>query len=128
MAGIIYEHGQFLVGKRIPGGDMGGRWEFPGGKLDGDEKPEETLVREFSEEMGVTVRVGEFITSVPFSHHNGQAQLSAYRVFIPQTDSLTLTEHTDIAWRTLDEIENLEFVDSDRLLLPALREWVKHAR
>ena len=123
IAGIIYSQGQFLIGHRIPVGEMGNRWEFPGGKVDPGETPHETIIREFKEEMGVTVSIGELITTVEFSNRNGTVQLLAYRVFFPSHEEVILTEHSEIKWATLHEIEQMVFVDSDKLLFPYLKKW-----
>ena len=123
IAGIVYAKGKFLIGLRLPKGEMGGRWEFPGGKVDGDESPEEAIVREFREEMGLEAIPESFIASVDFRNKGGPVTLLAYHVSLPDLGGARLTEHLRLDWATLDEIEKLEFVDSDRLLLPYLRKW-----
>lgn len=106
---------------------MGNRWEFPGGKVDPGETPEEALVREFREEMDIAVSVGGFIASAEFTNSGGPVELRAYTVSIPDNPRFVLTEHSGIGWATLDEIERLEFVDSDRLLIPAIKKWCGYA-
>lgn len=123
IAGIIYADGKFLIGHRLPRGEMGNRWEFPGGKVDDGETPEMAISREFREEMGLDVTIGEPITSVEFNNRNGPVQLLAYRVFLPADTAIVLTEHSAIKWATMDEIEQTDFVDSDRLLFPCLKKW-----
>lgn len=126
IAGIIFAEGKFLIGKRLPVGEMANRWEFPGGKVDSGETPEMSILREFREEMGLDVTIGECITSVDFTNKNGIVHLIAYRIFLPANPSIILTEHSAIKWATLAEIELLEFVDSDRLLLPSIKKWFAH--
>ena len=53
---LIDPDGRVLLGQRPPGKAMGGLWEFPGGKVDSGETPEETLIRELREELGITAR------------------------------------------------------------------------
>lgn len=126
VAGIHYKDGTFLIGKRLPTGDMGNRWEFPGGKVDPGETPKQALQREFFEEMGVDVQVGEQVAVAGFSHRDSQVRLEAYEVFIPDDTTVVLTEHTQLARATLDDIEKMDFVDSDLLLVPLLRRWLEH--
>jgi 8-oxo-dGTP diphosphatase len=109
-----------LIAKRLGGGEMGGKWEFPGGKVDGEESDQEALKREYLEELAVEVAVGDFLGSAVFEHRGVQCQVRAYRVFFAPTD-FVLTAHTQWRWATLEEIEQLDFVDSDRKLLPALK-------
>ena len=123
IAGIIHENGKFLIGLRLPTGEMGNRWEFPGGKVDPGETPESALKREFFEEMGIAVETGECIATARFENKSGPVTLLAYDVRIPRNVDIKLTEHSELRWVTLDEIETLSFVDSDRLLLPRIREW-----
>lgn len=123
IAGIAFNDGKFLIGKRLSSGEMAGRWEFPGGKVDGDETPETALVREFREEMAIDVTVGALIGTAVFNNKNGPSELLAYEITVPRDLPVELTEHSSIAWATMGEIEGLEFVDSDRLLIPAIKEW-----
>ena len=123
IAGIVYTDGKFLVGRRLPGGQMGGRWEFPGGKVEPGETPEQTIVREFREEFALAAEPGECITTVNFENNAGPVVLYAFRVFLALDEKVTLSEHTDLAWETIDAVEALDLVDSDRLLIPALRKW-----
>lgn len=124
VAGIVRRNDTFLVALRLPGGEMGSRWEFPGGKVDDGETPPEALIREFREEMGIDVTVHELIATTQFINKKGPSLLHAYRVELDQTNSFSLTEHSQTAWRTFEEIQNLLFVDSDVLLLPYIESWI----
>lgn len=123
IAGIILSNGTFLIGLRLAGGEMGNRWEFPGGKVDPGETPEIAILREFQEELGVSVSIGKPLTSVEFTNRGGLVELLAYQIFLPEGQNILLSEHSEIKWATLDEIEKLDFVDSDRLLIPFLKKW-----
>ena len=57
-AGILEENGCVLIARRRPGTHMGGKWEFPGGKIEAGESPEQSLARELQEELGVRARIG----------------------------------------------------------------------
>lgn len=125
IAGIIERDGKLLIGHRLPKGEMGNRWEFPGGKVDEGETPEMAIVREFREEMGIDVVPGEHIATVSFTNKNGPVELLAYRISIPPDAPIRLTEHSEIGWATIDEIRKLHFVDSDRLLLPFVEKAIQ---
>jgi 8-oxo-dGTP diphosphatase len=120
VAGIAWDCGRFFVAQRIGGGDMGGKWEFPGGKVDSGESDQEALAREYLEEFGVEIAVGDFLGGALFERRGALHQVRAYRVFFSVVN-LALSEHTQWRWASLDEIEQLDFVDSDRKLLPALK-------
>lgn len=125
IAGIIFNNGRFLIGHRLPSGEMGNRWEFPGGKVDEGETPVDAIRREFREEFGISVVPREFISSAEFRNKGGPVELLAYHVAVPREPDhdYVLTEHSEVCWATMEEMEMLDFVDSDRLLFPAIKEW-----
>ena len=63
-AGVVIRDEHVLVARRKMGSHLEGLWEFPGGKLEPNESPEESLAREFKEELGVEVRVGRILEVV----------------------------------------------------------------
>jgi 8-oxo-dGTP diphosphatase len=122
VAGIAAEEGKLFIARRIPGGAMGGKWEFPGGKVEGTESDEAALCREYREEFRIPVRVGSYLGSASFEHHGVKRILRAYRIYFEGRD-FTLSEHTEWRWSGFDEIEKLDFADSDRALIPALKTY-----
>lgn len=123
-AGIILKDNKIFIALRIPGGDMGERWEFPGGKVEDGESFQETLVREYKEEFGADVNVGRHIADASFTHNGKQVELSAFEVsFTEDVQKFILSEHTETRWATLDEIKTLPFVDSDLLLYDDVADW-----
>lgn len=128
IACIAHDGENVFVALRQKVGDMGGRWEFPGGKVEAGETDEQAIVREFGEEFGVTVKVGSHITDAEFAHRDKKCLLHAYEVFMPRdgrTERFTLTEHTDYKWIPVSEIENLSFVDSDMKIYPAVKKFIQ---
>lgn len=128
VACIVYKNGKILVAHRIPKGDMGNRWEFPGGKVDVGETDQMAIVREMSEEFGVAAVPGEKITSCSFFHKDKECFLNAYLVQL-EHDGLEkpyiLTEHTEYKWVFPKEIENLNFVDSDLKIYPDVLKFLE---
>ena len=116
-----------LVAKRILRGQMGGRWEFPGGKVEDGEDEATAAVREMQEEFAVEISTGDVIATASFSHNGENVALKALRIF-PAHDGIkqcyVLSEHTDYAWVDILDIEHLSFVDSDLLLYPAVKGYV----
>lgn len=126
VAGIVYSDSLFFIARRLPVGDMGSRWEFPGGKVEENETFQQALVREYMEEFGVPVTVGSLIAETEFFHKEKPIALHAYEVIFPEDNySWVLSEHTDVKWASLEEIEMLPFVDSDSLLIPEIKKWLK---
>lgn len=110
-------------------GDMGGRWEFPGGKIEAGEDLPQAVIREMNEEFGVTVTVGKKITSGTFTHKGKPCTLDVLEVHFPH-DGLktrfTLTEHTDYKWENIENIPELDFVDSDLAVYDAVKKWCRN--
>lgn len=121
IACIIPNNGKILIALRNPVGDMGNRWEFPGGKVDPGETDEISIVREMKEEFDVNARPGEKIASCSFYHKNKECFLNAYFVYL-EHDGIEkpykLTEHQDYKWVYPKDIPVDNFVDSDLKILP----------
>lgn len=117
-----------LIAHRLPVGQMGDRWEFPGGKVEENEREQEAIVREMQEEFGIKVSVGSHIASAHFMHNGQDIALECYRITVPH-DGIAipykLSEHSEYRWVDISEIEQLSFVDSDLLLYPHVVEYVK---
>jgi 8-oxo-dGTP diphosphatase len=120
VAGIAVSPDGLFIARRKAGGDLGEKWEFPGGKAEEGEVDAAALRREYREEFGVTVEVGPLLGSAEFTHQGDIFALNAYRVFFDRFD-FCMTEHTAWRWAGFNEIESLDFADSDRLLLPSLQ-------
>jgi 8-oxo-dGTP diphosphatase len=124
VAGIALEGQKIFIARRNPGGDLGGKWEFPGGKTEAGESGEAALVREFAEEFGVAVKTGPLLGTAAFEHGGKPYTLQAYRIFF-EDQKFHAVEHDLWRWAELEEIEDLDFAGSDRLLLPALKAYLK---
>lgn len=127
VACIAFDGKKILVAHRNPVGQMGGRWEFPGGKVEEGETDEQAVVREFQEEFGETVAAGEKIGETFFMHSGEQVALHAYEIKVPHdgmTKKYVLSEHSEYKWVEPAEIPTLSFVDSDMLIYPAVVKWI----
>jgi 8-oxo-dGTP diphosphatase len=113
---------KLFIARRLPGGAMGGRWEFPGGKVREGESETAALVREFEEELALPVEPLFCIGEAPFVHKDTRFTLRAYRIRFLAA-AYTLSVHSDVRWASLAEIEieGLDFADSDRQLFPVIQ-------
>jgi 8-oxo-dGTP diphosphatase len=124
VAGIGFEKGRLFIARRKSGGDLGGKWEFPGGKVEEGESDEQALVREYLEEFNVPITTGSKLAEAEFEHKGEKFILNGYRVYL-SSQKFTLTEHSDWRWAPPEEIEGLDFADSDRTLLPAIKGFLE---
>ena len=118
-AGIIEREGKILVARRRPGKHMGGKWEFPGGKLEPGETPEESLVRELDEELAVRAEVGGFLCSASWEGDGLSLELLVYRVLTLSGEPV-LREHQEIRWVEPRALAALDLADSDRKVVETL--------
>ena len=118
-AAIILHKNQVLAARRAPHKHMGGYWEFPGGKIELGETPEQSLARELSEEMGITVQVGEHFYTNQHDYGEKQIMLSAYLCSWSEGE-LTLNDHDAIKWCTPNELLSLDWAPADIPIAQAL--------
>jgi len=118
-AGILWRDGHVLLALRRPGKHMGGKWEFPGGKIEPGETPEESLARELEEELDVQARVGEFLCCVHYEGDGVSLELMVYRVDHFE-GTPALKEHQEIRWVSPRELRLYELADSDRSVVERL--------
>ncbi len=117
VAGIAIKDGTVFIAKRLPGGDLGGKWEFPGGKLESGENDEQALMREYREEFNIAITVGDSIAETHFTHKGANYQLAAHRIELPE-NGLSLIEHSAVQWVSAESLIRADLADSDRMLLP----------
>jgi len=112
-AAILEENGRVFIARRKPGGHMGGKWEFPGGKVEPGEKPEQALRRELAEELGISARVGELLGAAFFEVDGKRYQLLAYRAVIISGEPVRM-EHEEFRWVDPGDLGSYDLADSDR--------------
>ncbi|MHC9541485.1 MAG: (deoxy)nucleoside triphosphate pyrophosphohydrolase [Vulcanimicrobiota bacterium] len=93
---VIRCNGAVLIAKR-KNGAQAGKWEFPGGKVEEGETPEESLAREMKEECSVSVRVGAFLAESLHRYENFSIRLLAYEAELLSGD-LHLSDHDEVRW------------------------------
>ncbi len=121
-AGIIMgDDGRILIAQRPNEGLLGGLWEFAGGKREDGETMPQTLIRELQEELGITVEVGELFIKVKHAFTHFKITLHAYTCKLI-TGTPQLLGVQNVAWVTLDELQNYAFGKADRAIVEALLE------
>ena len=111
-AAVIEKDGKILIAKRRKSDRMGGKWEFPGGKLDIGETPEACLKRELREELGIEAEVGDFVCSCKFRYFQVPLELLVYRAS-HISGEITALEHDDIKWVLPSDLKDYDFVKAD---------------
>lgn len=112
-AGIIHRDGKILVGQRRAGDRHPLKWEFPGGKVEYGETPQEALVRELEEELRIDATVGCELARYEHDYPSGsRVHLLFFHVadFRGEPEARVFAQ---IRWVTLEELASLDFLDGD---------------
>jgi 8-oxo-dGTP diphosphatase len=118
-AAIMEEGGRVFVARRGPGRHLSGKWEFPGGKVEPGETPEQALRRELAEELGITCEIGEFLCAAVFEGHEPALELLVYRVR-RIGGVIELREHVEARWVAPADLADLDLPESDRMVVGRL--------
>jgi mutator protein MutT len=119
-AGLVFREGKLLITQRHTSAHLGGLWEFPGGKREGDETFEQCLVRELREELGSEVEVGELIESLTHAYPEKTVVLKFFRCRWKQNEPRAI-DCLDLKWVSAAELRNYEFPAADARLLEMLQ-------
>lgn len=121
VAAAIEKNGKIFCAQRPEGKSLGGYWEFPGGKLEAGETPEEALVREIREEFDSEIEIISFLNEASYEYDFGIVTMKTYRSKLV-TGDLTLLEHQDSKWLPIDQLDELEWAPVD---IPAVKRLQK---
>ena len=120
-AAIILDNDKVMISRRNKDDILAGKWEFPGGKVDEGETPEQCLIREMREEFGIDVSVGGFFLSSPYKYAHGEFDLLAY--FVSWTDGeLHPTVHDKVVFEDIAELHRYDFLPADIPIVCKLQE------
>ncbi|MGB2765472.1 MAG: (deoxy)nucleoside triphosphate pyrophosphohydrolase [Propionicimonas sp.] len=93
-------------------GSLAGRWEFPGGKVEPGESPEDALAREIREELGCTVKVGAKVVTTEHEYDFGVVSLTTFYCAVVKEEP-TISEHTACVWLPPSELQTLNWAPAD---------------
>lgn len=118
-AAVIEKDGRILIAQRKAGDKLAGKWEFPGGKMEPGETPEECLRRELMEEFGIDTRIGRYLCSSEFEYKHIHIELLAYRAE-HLSGEYKLNDHAGIAWVKPGELKSYDLSSADLPVVDAI--------
>lgn len=115
---IVKDHKVFATQRGY--GEWKDFWEFPGGKIDAGETPEEALRREIKEELDTEIAVGELFTTINYDYPTFHITMHCYLCTI-ENGSLTLLEHEAAKWLSLEQLYSVTWLPADLLVIAELQ-------
>ena len=97
-------------------GEYKGGWEFPGGKIEPGETPQEALAREIREELDTEIAVGELIDTIEYDYPSFHLSMDCFWCTVRE-GTLTLKEAEEARWLTADTIDSVDWLPADRGLI-----------
>lgn len=131
-AAIVNDRSEVLLAQRPEGKRLAGSWEFPGGKVEHDESPEEALVRELKEELGITVSQHD-MEAFWFLSHDYIAEFG-FHLLMPVylvrrwNGTPQALEHAAITWRPPSAMKELGMIEADMGLVEKLKHELSSLR
>jgi 8-oxo-dGTP diphosphatase len=116
-AALIVRDGEVLIGQRRADQPMASLWEFPGGKIEAGESPQQALARELVEELGIAASIGPQVTRIRHNYRHGGAvdlQFFSVREFVGEIQNRI---YQQVRWVKLAELPDYEFLAADRGLI-----------
>lgn len=120
----VNENGENIIFATQRGyGDLKGGWEFPGGKIEEGETPQEALKREIMEELETEIRVGDLIDTIEHDYPTFHLSMDCFWAEIISGD-LVLKEHEAAKWLTKDELDSVEWLPADVTLIEKIKQYL----
>lgn len=122
VAAVIRDNNRIFATQRGYG-DLKGGWEFPGGKIEKGETPQEALKREICEELDTEILVGELIDTIEFDYSTFHLSMDCFWCEVVKGD-LVLKEHEAAKWLNKNTIDEVEWLPADVTLIDVIKEKI----
>ncbi len=118
-AAILVSNDKVLIAKRRIDDRQAGKWEFPGGKIEDGESPEQCLAREMKEELNIEVTVGEYLWESRHRYKRRIISLMAYRTYW-KAGTISPNAHEEARWVPMHQLDRYDFAPADQAFVEKL--------
>ena len=101
-------------------GELKGRWEFPGGKIEEGESPQEALMREIDEELETEISVGALIDTIEYDYPEFHLSMDCFWAEVAEGE-LVLKEHEAAKWLSREELDSVDWLPADSTIIEQIR-------
>lgn len=123
VAAIIHDEEGRIFATQRGYGPMKDGWEFPGGKMESGETPEEALKREIWEELETRIEVEQLFETIDYDYPDFHLTMHCYICKI-ESGKLTLKEHEAARWLTKEQLSSIDWLPADRSIIGHLKESI----
>lgn len=120
VAAIIHDADGRIFATQRGYGDMKDGWEFPGGKVEAGESPEEALKREIFEELDTKIQIERLVQTVEYDYPKFHLTMHCYWCRI-ESGALTLKEHEAAKWLQLSDLDSVDWLPADQIVVDTLK-------
>lgn len=119
VAAIIIDNGKYFATQRGYG-EWKGYWEFPGGKIEVNETPEDALKREIREELETEINVGDKVCTIEYDYPKFHLSMDCFYAKV-SSGGLVLKEHEAAKWLSKSEFGNVEWLPADKMIIEIIK-------
>lgn len=119
VAAVIYDKDKVLIARRKPEKIQGGKWEFPGGKIEHEETPELAVVRELREELDIEVDLQSYLGTNMHEYERGIVEIIMYKANFLK-GQIKLIDHDEFRWVSVVELPSFDFSEADKYFVSRL--------
>lgn len=120
VAVIVDEQGRILITQRSLTKQLGGLWEFPGGKVEQDESPVQALIREIKEEVNLDIVSFDFLSQIHHDYFAHSVTLFVYRVHSFHGKALCCEEQINLRWVAPEQLNEYAFPEANQTIIKSL--------
>ncbi len=120
VAAVIRNTENHILATQRGYGEWKGWWEFPGGKVEANETPEDALKREIREELSANIRVERFLNTVEYDYPTFHLSMRCYLCTL-QSETLHMNEHADARWISGTELDCMKWLPADIYIVDELK-------
>ena len=117
----VIRHGEQIFATQRGYGEFEGGWEFPGGKMEPSETPQEALVREIEEELDTEIEVGDLIETVEYDYPSFHLTMHCFFCSV-KSGHLVLKEHEAAKWLTKETLDSVAWLPADQGIIEKIRQ------